>query len=139
MKLSVDQLQKLSILFQRVYLKESIKPKLVISFNNSLWTGDFAILEGPDYSTNIENPAGPCIDLASFFEEFKIESIPRNIKNSCDSILLSYLVDSLSKIKTSELNLSPYLFNATNLETEMNLPFLFLDKTSTYELVSIIK
>ncbi|XZM32806.1 hypothetical protein ACSXAY_12885 [Clostridium perfringens] len=138
MKLSVDQLQKLSILFQRIYLKDSIKPKLVISFNNSLWTGDFTILEGSDYLTDVEKPDSVAIDVSSFFNEFKFSSIPRDIKTSCDSILLNYLTNSLLKTKTSDLNLSPYLFNAVNLETKFKLPFIYLDKTATYELVSVI-
>lgn len=147
MKLSLQKIQTLDLILQILnskfsYTDEKQQLNLIIKIDNSFWKGNFAIYDDYnikipyiDYDNIVENES---YSFYKFFN-FKYYNHFSQIKLDNLDLLLSDLIDILDKVQITEYisKLEPILYNALNLNTNLSLPFLLLDTSLEYEVVSI--
>lgn len=156
MKLKVNQIQFLDFLLKRMqsdssnFLNADEKLSLVIDVNGNLWTGDFVNYSNfhiqnisLDYDGDLTSTE---IDLISIitvanlddFKRFNFKDKFHNINSSNLYILLNELLKKLDKVNCSNLVIDPIIFNAVNLNSSCKLPFIYIDNTIEYDVVSLI-
>lgn len=147
MILNLRQIQILDFLLQRLNKYHSYTNNelhLVIKINNSLWKGNlinFNSYNISEYYIDFDN----CIeykeigikDLVTLPSDFNGNRYS-NVKIDSLYLLLIELTNIVKNIDTSTINLNPFLYNAVNLETNVSLPFLYLDNNDEFEVVSIV-
>ena len=152
LKLNIKQIQALDFLLQRLnsiflYTSEKESLNLVIKFNNSLWKGNFIYYKNSsilnyyiDFDSCIESKTLKINDLFKLPHDFNNYRYRySNITFDKIYLLLTELASTIKNIDTSNINLEPFLYNATNLETNISLPFLSLNSDDEFEVVSIVK
>ncbi|MEG2289948.1 MAG: hypothetical protein RSA29_02770 [Clostridium sp.] len=148
MKLTLNQIQALDLYLKRLISRFPIVSQnenlnIVISINNSLWTGDFIQYEHPliinryiDCDSSIESNGLYPSDIFTLPDNFKFVDY-RNIKSDTAYLLLLDLFKVVVDIPAPTITLNPLLYNAKNLETNLSLPFIHLDSTIEYEVISL--
>lgn len=150
MKLNLKQLQALEILLQKLnhnynYVSDDEQLSLVININNSLWKGNL-IKYDRSYVSNFYIDYDGWIESYSY-NQSQIFSIPaesfnarkyENIKLESMYLLISELIPIVREISTFLIDLNPVLYNAVNLTNNLTLPFLLLNPTDEFEIVSIV-
>lgn len=156
MKLKVSQIQFLDFLLKRIqsdssnFLNTDEKLSLVIDINGTLWTGDFVKYsnlkiqnlsldtDGFLISNEIELISIITASNLEAFKGFNFKDKLYNINSSNLHILLNELFRKLDKINCSNLVSDPIIFNAVNLTSNCKLPFICIDNTIEYDVVSLI-
>lgn len=148
MKFSLRDIQFLDIILKRLISanKLDVNLKLVIKYNNSLYSGDFIELNSVftlnpylDVDGIIDFNRKSINELLKLPENFDAKKYS-NIIQQNDKILLKSLVDIFYSCELlSDVESYPIMFNIKSLENETNIPYLYLDKSTKYELVSIVK
>lgn len=157
MKFYLRDIQYLDIILKRLISANNldIDLKLVIKYNNSLYSGDFVNLSSV-YILNSYIDEDGIIDfnkesinkLLKFPENFWTNDLfgiseykkYSNVIKENNKILLKSLVDILKSCElVKTLDYEPIMFNIKSLSDETNIPYLYLDKLTEYELVSIVE
>lgn len=151
MKLSVKELQVFDLLLKNTASvinksnsnNQPITLNLIISYNSSFWSGDFVTLKGcciEEKYINSDNYVEPkymsSSELAKLISEFKYSRY-KSIEESSVHLLFYPLIHHIQKANLTDLELNPFLYNATKLGTDIKLPFICLDSDCKYEVISI--
>ncbi|WWU66104.1 hypothetical protein QJR26_06955 [Clostridium baratii] len=155
MKLSIKELQMLDLLLKRISSRltqraVNLKFNVVFISNNRILTGDFLTIE-KDTSTNIHYIKESILDSSNWIisrfvnsndllnehiRDFKYYHYD-DISENTTYILLDSLVELIKKADLTSFEYKPFLYNAVYLESELKLPFVWLDSDCEYEVISI--
>lgn len=152
MYLKLNQIQVLDFILKKLqgkylnFLKSDEKLKLVVKINNNLWTGNFVNYSGryiENLSIDFDNQLSESyIDFYNIFDrnifsEFNLNTKFKNITSPTLYLLLEELIKVIKDLDCSKLITPSILFDSVNLDTNLTLPFIFLNDVE-YDVVSII-
>ncbi|NGT54766.1 hypothetical protein G6Y98_02750 [Clostridium perfringens] len=151
MLLTIKELQMLDLLLKKsgnIINRNNSNDKelnlnLIISYNSSLWSGDFINLNGSyieekyiDSDNWIETKCLNSSDLIKLIPEFKFSRY-KYIEEDSLHLLLHPLIYHIKKADLTDFKLKPFFYNAVNIENGLKIPFIALDYDKKYEVVSI--
>lgn len=144
MKLSLKHIQKLEILLKRLLSVNAldIQLSLVVKIDGSLYSGDFTKINSSfvlsdylNFDGYVDSNSCPFTDLIKVPSEFYY-----NILNCNDPLLLKTLLDILDSCRLKDdFELPSIITNVKKLDSDLSLPYLYLDDSIEYDIVSIIK
>lgn len=148
MKLTLKQIQKLEILLKRLlsFNNLDIQLSLVVKIDGSLYSGDFTKIKSPFVLSDYLNFDG-CVDSKYYYFTDLIKSPNEfnckkyyDILNTNNPILLKTLLDILNSCTLKDdFELPSIITNVKKLDSDLSLPYLYLDDSIEYDIVSIIK
>ena len=148
MKLSLKHIQKLEILLKRLLSVNNldIQLSLVVKIDDSLYSGDFTKINSffvlSDYLNFdgcVDSNRYPFTDLIKVPSKFDYKKY-YNILNCNDPLLLKTLLDLLDSCRLKDdFELPSIITNVKKLDSDLSLPYLYLDDSIEYDIVSIIK
>lgn len=148
MKLSLKHIQKLEILLKRLLSVNAldIQLSLVVKIDGSLYSGDFTKINSSfvlsdylNFDGYVDSNKCPFTDLIKVPSEFYYKKY-YNILNCNDPLLLKTLLDILNSCTLKDdFELPSIITNVKKLDSDLSLPYLYLDDSIEYDIVSIIK
>ena len=148
MKLSLKHIQKLEILLKRLLSVNNldIQLSLVVKIDDSLYSGDFTKFKSPfvlsdylNFDGYVDSNRYPFTDLIKVPSKFDYKKY-YNILNCNDPLLLKTLLDLLDSCRLKDdFELPSIITNVKKLDSDLSLPYLYLDDSIEYDIVSIIK
>lgn len=139
MNLSLKELQILDFLLQLNY---SNKVCIVIEIKDKFWYGNFINCPGKviyNYSIGDSNTINDSkITIKDLFGEKPYYPKISNIDKKHLPLVLEHLVSFIKSSDLPDINLKSILYNATNVEDNIQLPFLYLNSSDTYNVVSLM-